>query len=473
VDIDRLATNLETYEATCSPRMAQEIARQRRKLAWSPRLAQRAVAKSIDGHYRNANVRLALTEEFLNQMFPQPEETDLARIHDYIVGTPVRGRSWTDTAVKVRLVPAEHHVRFFVEAKGSAVSNTVAFGEGARLWSVGNTNFHARKLVAVTTDGLKQWPAEATAENYSRLVRIRTNYDGVPIAGSWVKSEAMTQYRQKRARARREVESKVAKKAKLRLDQSTKSYLDDLELRIRERIDSLNAKGVHVEPISLKTSDKRIVTRLRIAGDEQLAAHTPRNRAPSDSLASLQLHQSVLVNATRSLDLDGQRLTAVELSNLFAENFPKTNVRSTNDIPQDTVFHFEYEDALGFRIADGQLELTIALMELIHNDRPVRRFKVHAFYQPQIKGTDIFLVRDGAFGIEGRLRAVDRARLHAVFNKILPAEREIPVLDFDRWGLLDPEGVMVTQAVLEDGWLGLALGPARPDRAVQLERSLR
>jgi hypothetical protein len=453
--------------------MAEEIARQRRKLVWSPRLAQREMAESIDGHYRNANMRVALTEEFLNQMFPQREGTDLARVRDRIVGTPVRGRSWTDTAIKVRLVPDEHHVRFFVEAEGSAVSNTVAFGEGARLWSVGNTYFHARKLVAVTTDGLTQWPAEATAKNYSRLIRIRTDYDGVPMAGSWAQSEAKTQYLQKRARARREVEWKVATRAKSRLERRTKSYLEDLEPRVRKRIDSLNASGVHVEPITLKTSDKRIITRLRIAGDEQLAAHTPRNRAPSDSLASLQLHQSVLVNATRSLNLDGQRLTAVELRDLFAEKFSKMDVESSDDVPRDTVFHFEYEDPLGFRIANGQLELTIALVGLVHEDRLVRRFKVHVFYQPRIKGTDVFLVRDGALGIEGRLGAVDRARLHAVFNKILPAEREVPVLDFDRWGLPDPEGMMITQAVLEDGWLGLALGPAHPGRAVQLERSLR
>jgi hypothetical protein len=473
LDTNGLATNLETYEATGSPRMAREIARQRRRLAWSPRLAQREMAKSIDGHYRNANIRLAVTEEFLNQIFPQPEGTDLAKVHDCIVGTPVRGRSWTDTAVKVRLVPAEHHVRFFIEANGTAVSKTVAFGEGARLRSVGNTNFHARKLVAVTTDGLKQWPAEAEAENYSRLVRIRTNYDGVPFAGSWAKSEAMTQYRQKRARARREVESKVANKAKSRLDQSAKSYLHDVEPRIRQRIKSLDAKGIHVEPIDLKTSEKRAVIRLRIAGDEQLAAHTPRNRAPSDSLASLQLHQSVLVNATQALDLDGQRLTAVELHNLFTEQFPKAKANSGDDIPRDTIFHFEYEDAIGFRIADGQLEFTIALVELVHDGRSVRRFKVHAFYRPQIKGANVFLVRDGALGIEGRLRVVDRARMHAVFNKILPEEQQIPVIDFQLWGVPDPAGVMVTQAVLEDGWLGLALGPARPDRAVQLERSLR
>ena len=79
----------------------------------------------------------------------------------------------------------------------------------------------------------------------------------------------------------------------------------------------LTSAGVELTPIELSTTAERVVARLRVAGEEQLAGHTPRPRAPSDSLASIQVHESALTNAAMSLELEGQRLSAKELQELI------------------------------------------------------------------------------------------------------------------------------------------------------------
>lgn len=473
VDLDRLTVSLETYERSRSPRVAQAIALERRKLAWSPNHDHRRLAENIDLHYRNANFRIAVTAELLEQLLPQPEPAGYQPVRDRIVGTPVRGRQRTEAALSTRLVPDENVLRFALVARGNVASRTVGYGDGARVWTRGQTDFQAQKFVTITPDGMRIYPAVANAESRTRLVGIRTDYDGLPFLQSWARSEAQNQYRRKRARARAIVEAKVAAQAQADLDSEAGPYLDRLRDRVASRLDELRETGVHVQPIALGTTQQRVVARLRVAGDDQLASHTPRNRAPADSLASVQMHETVLVNLSRCLELDGQRLTAVELRDLIQDRFGDIDTESTDDVPGDTLFHFAYEDALTFQFNNGQMELTVALVELVHGGRTMRNFRVHAFYEPRIAGTRLTLARTGALGIEGRIGTGERARLHAIFNKVLSEDAEIPVLDPERMGLGQLEGVMITQAVLEDGWMGIALGPETAGRTAQRLRSLR
>jgi hypothetical protein len=60
-----------------------------------------------------------------------------------------------------------------------------------------------------------------------------------------------------------------------------------------------------------------------------------------------------------------------------------------------------------------------------------------------------------------------------VFNSVLPPERRIPIVRLDDPS--DPRlaGLMITQLVLEDGWIGLAVGPATGERVAERSRSLR
>ena len=51
----------------------------------------------------------------------------------------------------------------------------------------------------------------------------------------------------------------------------------------------------------MQTTEELLLGRFRIAGDDQLAAFTPRPRDASDSLINLQIHQSAINNTLEQL----------------------------------------------------------------------------------------------------------------------------------------------------------------------------
>jgi hypothetical protein len=243
---------------------------------------------------------------------------------------------------------------------------------------------------------------------------------------------------------------------------------------MREQVTGpLDAAGVELTPIELSTTAQRVIARLRVASHEQLGGHTPRPRAPADSLASVQVHESALGNAAVGLGLDGQRLTAPELQTLMREKFSRSSQPAETLVDADTVFEFTAQDAVRFRVADQRLELVLSMREVDHEGNPVRNFRVHAFYVPVIDGLEAEFVRDGALGIEGRIRTGARARMHGVFNKVLSEERRLPIVRLSDANDERLAGLMITQLVLEDGWIGLAIGPGYADRTAERTRMLR
>jgi hypothetical protein len=63
--------------------------------------------------------------------------------------------------------------------------------------------------------------------------------------------------------------------------------------------------------------------------------------------------------------------------------------------------------------------------------------------------------------------------LHNVFNTVLAEDRRLPLVELENPH--DPRlaGLMITQMVLEDGWLGMAVGPASGTRTAERSRSIR
>jgi hypothetical protein len=188
------------------------------------------------------------------------------------------------------------------------------------------------------------------------------------------------------------------------------------------------------------------------------------------------MHESALTNAAVALELNGERMTASELQARLREKLPRLALEKPPEAPDDTVFQFASSDAVRFRIENGRLELILAVTDFTQENQRVRNFDVHAHYKPLINGLTIELERDGPLGIEGKARpigALDRALLQNVFRVVLAEDRRLPL--FRPEDPADPRlaGLMITQLVLEDGWLGVSIGPATTGRVAERQRSLR
>lgn len=472
-DVESLALQIEAYERTRDPALAIRVAQAGRVLATSPDGLDRALGEAVEKHYRNANVRIAITETMLNRFVPT-QQCEAQPVFDQIVGTPVRGQSETLTQNRVRLEPAAGRWQMNLESSGAVDSNTLADGGSARLRSFGSTDFTARKTVIFENGAVQMQPSVASANNYNQLAGVTTDFDWVPLFGAFARGQAVDRYRSKRLQAKSEIEWKVTSQVSERLDQEAGEAVDRVQREIRERVtDPLAQSGVDLTTVELTTTDERLIARLRVAGNAQLGGHTPRPRALSDSLASMQIHETALTNAAVSLGLDGARLTAPQLQTKLREKFPGLASSERNEARPDTVFQFANQGAVQFRIGGGRFEIAILVAEFEQDRQHIRNFIVHAYYLPVVNGMSAELVRDGALGIEGRISATERARLYSVFNEVLGADRRLPVMRLNDSSEPGLSGLMITQLVLEDGWLGLAIGPGANGRVAERSRSLR
>jgi hypothetical protein len=373
----------------------------------------------------------------------------------------------------VELSPANDEWLMHVQAKGLVQSNTVATRGSVRLRSAGMTDFSGTKRILVRADGVHLDPSDIDANSHNRLVGVTTDYDWVPMVGNVARDRARDQYQEKQSWVRALTESRVSSEAGESLDRETQIAIERAQERIHDRFTQrFDKSGVKLTTIEMKSTPERLVARLRVASEDQLGSHTPRPRALSDSLASFQLHESALNNMAITLGLDGQRLTAEQLVEKLRHEFPKMLIKDVEEGRRDTVFQFAPKGSVQFHIEGGHLEMTLAFDSVELDGEAMENVAIHANYTPVVERLNADLQRDGSLGVEGDLTASERARLHNVFKTVLPPEQR---LQFARLGADDPrlEGLMITQLVLEDGWVGIAIGPETSNRVAERFRSLR
>ena len=153
--------------------------------------------------------------------------------------------------------------------------------------------------------------------------------------------------------------------------------------------------------IAAETTDKRFSMRIRLAGPDQLGGHTPRPQAPADSLASVQIHESMLNNVLERLELDGQTFDLAGLGRRLAERIHRFQPKPVDPDQEDVKITFAAKDAVHVRCNDGRLEITLAIARLSKGIAEVEGFP----------GSRLLPAgRAGPFGRSGprRHRAVDR-----------------------------------------------------------------
>lgn len=468
----RVAQRIENYEQRPTSLLARTLAADAQRLAATGETNAVALAAAINQNYRNANVRVAIGADLIRRLLPQPEPL-VAPVRDRIAGTPVSGRSTTETKLGLVLVPDQAAWRIGLEAEGLVTSRTVSRGGPAVLGAHGLTSFNAKKLLLLTPQGMQAAPTVASARVRSqRLTSLRTDYDRVPLLGSYVRSTAKEEYGRMRSRAQAETRLKIEQKVRRTLDGRITPQLAQIESRFASEVTDRFARlGLRVEPIEMRSTEQRLITRVRVANDAQLAAHTPRMRAPSDSLLSLQVHESTLNNALDGLGLAGLTLTSDELRDRLVER-----LQIPKDAPsggERATLRFAAVDPIRFRLAEGRAELTLAFDGISVRGRRHRDFKVHAFYRPEVNGLMAELVQDGTPHIEGRMRTASRMHLHGVMGRVLGTGERVPlvrVTEETPAGMARAlVGLATNQFVIEDGWLGLAIGPPRPAERTALQ----
>jgi hypothetical protein len=216
--------------------------------------------------------------------------------------------------------------------------------------------------------------------------------------------------------------------------------------------------GLEPTPVSLETQDGIAMARLRLAGDDQLAAHTPRPRAPNGSMLSVQIHESAINNALERLSLAGRQLPLEDLIHLLCER-AGVEPHIPDELPEDVVITFAREQPLRVQYRDGLVHIRVALEAIESGRRGWHDIVASVTYRPKADDPQLFLEREGPVhlsgpGHQGRAEIA----LRAVFGKIFPKERPLPLLP--EAFVTNPRlaDMKVLQAVSADGWLAISLG---------------
>lgn len=463
LDLTELLRRMEAYEKSRLNSDARSVAEVCRRLSDSSAVGLEELSQRLETHYRNANVRVAVTEELMNRLIPE-REPEYANVRETILGKPVQGQSVTRTEVAARLIPDPNRLRLALEVEGMVSALTSTTRGPATFVSNSNSRYRAFKELELGTWGIRVWPAEVSVDNEMWLTSLETGVDGIPLIGSLVQGVARSQHNRKQPEVTREVEAKVSTQAKRQIDEETGQRLANVSEKLQATVFEPLA-GMSLEPtkISAQTTEERIIMRVRLATDNQLGSSTPRPRAPADSLLSLQFHESALNNVIEQMELDGNTFTLAELNERISSKLNRSEMLTPNEGQEDVQITFAAADAAQVRFHDGQAVITLSIAALQKASYCWTNFQVRAFYRPEINGCSAQLVRDGVIHLIGEgLSFRSQVALRGVFSHAFDKERP--------WVLATEElnsdsrlaGLSITQFAVEDGWMGVALGPVRP-----------
>jgi hypothetical protein len=466
INAAELLRRLDRYESTGLCADARPVAEICRILDGATGEDEQTLNQRLQTHYRNANLRIAVTGSLLNELVPE-REPEKMRVRDTVLGRPVYGHSTNRSEVALRLIPDPDRLRMALEVEGQISSQTTTNAGPATFHSNSNSAYRAWREMELGTFGIRVWPTKVAVNNDMWLRAWETSLDGVPLVGALAHGMARNQHERQMPEADREVESKVASRVKRQFDEESLARLEKLSDVLDRRVfQPLERMSLEPVTVSAETTEERIVTRLRLATDDQLGSSTPRPEAPVDSLLSLQAHQSALNNVLEQLELDGDTFTLAQLRKHLADKLNRPEMAEKTGDEDDIEIAFAEHDAVNVQLVDGQVVLTLSVKSLGASSRRWFDFQVRVFFQPEVEGRTARLARDGVIQLIGSMNMRSQIALRGIFSKTFHKDR--PLVITPEAFETDPRYAQtaITQLAIDDGWVGFALGPLRPESQV-------
>ena len=459
---DSLVDTIELAEQG-DPEAMRRVACMSQSLMWSADERQQQLGKHLNQHYRNANIRVAFNEDFVNGWLEDPEPV-VEPFREMILGADVSGKNRVETKLAVELVPSEVSCRFLMQAAGVIRSSTSTSKGPAVVFSSGHSQYLAEKEIMLIGDGASVGPARAATIMSTRLRGFCTDYDGVPLLGGIARSIVRRQHDEQAPRAKRIAEQKSSQRIRQEMDRLVERQLDEaankLQQRVMEPIDRLHLKA---DALSMRTTEDRAFLRGRIASDAQLAAFTPRPSAPAGAVVELQIHQSAINNALLGLNLGGRRATIAEVGKDVAKKIGNADW-TPDDLPartQRTIVTFDDEQPLEIQADNGELVLKLRMVELDAGGSDFwYDFNVTATFEPEVEGAQLRFVRKGRLQIEGEAFSIrDVLALRGIFATVFGRDQPLTLIDEELANEKAMKSLELTQCDLTFGWLGLAFEP--------------
>ncbi|TWU51632.1 hypothetical protein [Rubripirellula reticaptiva] len=458
VDYADLLAQIERQESDAIDMAAIEIADAVQTLRFADNPASVKISNSLGAYYRNANVRMAISQDMLNRMLPSIDPKSVP-LNTTMLGTRIRGTSYIDSDLAISLSPSRDRWSLQLQTNGNVSTNSTGINGPVAIRTRGTSRFAAATPIEVTRDGIQTGNVSVDVQGGTRLSGVRSEYDSWPLVGSLVRAIAETRYDQSSPISNRiasnKIKIEVGSEVQTRLNEQVGSATEKLSTLVLGPLGKL-----HLDPqvIDMQTTNNRLLARYRLAGDWQLAAFTPRPRAPQSNLLSLQVHQSAINNTLEQLVPRDEPMEISQVVNRAANLFGQT-IAMPADMPEGVTIQFARTRPITVEVEEGKLWVTMRIVRLNQGSRvDLTQFIVRASYVPQINGLEASLVRDGHLRISGPGMSMrERLPVRAIFNKVLAQSRPLPLTLPALTQHPSTKGLAVSQLELRGGWIAIAL----------------
>ena len=258
------------------------------------------------------------------------------------------------------------------------------------------------------------------------------------------------------------MEQKLAARIRERVDAEAREKLSGVVERLNQRVfDPLNTLLLDPQLISAQTTATRFWMRLRLAGDNHLGSHTPRPKRRPTAWRACSSTSRCSPTASSGCSWQAAPSPCPHCRQHVAQCLNCPSPWAVDPDNADVKITFAKQDPIVVHCRDGQVVVTVSFARLskASASRKWTNFQVRAFYRPRANGRSVELVRDGVIHFPS---GGDQLALRGVFSRVFSKDAAwqlVPrqIIDDPRLG-----DTAITQLVVDDGWIGISLGPKPP-----------
>jgi len=433
------------------------------------------LASSLQKRLFNYNLRLMVTEQFMNKLISQAR-CETGPVSDCVLGATVTGCQVTNTTVTVNLKPSNNTARFDLMLNGQIQSNTQGVTPQATVYTFGSHQFCATKEVAFDGQNFSTLPATISVWPHNTTTGIATKFSGVPILGRLANGIAATQVEAKRGQAEAIAASRVQDGVLPRFNQEADNNFASQGSKLNDELfGGLRSTGLFPDAYNYQTTDNLLTVNARLMSEDQVAADLPESSLMTATGATALLHESIINNAIDRMGLAGQTLTEPEvrnkiesfLSKALSRDFKLESPPPANPSEQEedegaskglNAIIFAANDPIRARFEDGQLTLVIraGFKQEGKEDIPTREITVPISFEVQgdqisVKRGNVIVAAAEGEGGGISINAVVRKKIQSVLpDRVVESKVEFK----------GPEKTVVahvTNVKMTDGWASIVV----------------
>jgi hypothetical protein len=260
--------------------------------------------------------------------------------------------------------------------------------------------------------------------------------------------------------AKQIVEQKLESTVKERFETEIDTQLIEMQNYLyRNLINPLTVLELEPTPVEMRSTEDRMVMRYRVAGRDQLAAHTTRPAGRNDCLMSMQIHESAFNNILNRLDLNGNRYTVDSLRAHLEEVLSLDPSGAEVNVEEiEANLEFAPYDPIRIAFEQGEILIEFNLRRLqIGNGKVWKNLTASCAYVPIVEGTKLTLQQNGkGVRISGyRLGARDQIAVRGIFTGMFQDHYSMKLLPKTITDKLHAS-LAATQFDISEGWIGVS-----------------